>query len=187
MNADFFSFWALFAIIVIIAVSAAAILAVAIREGASREGASREGASRSKLEARIIATLEEITGLNFDQARPDWLRDPKSRASLELDGYNASAKIAVEVQGPQHWKPAYGEKYAEYKKRITRDAYKQKICAEHGVTLIVVDYQISQGAIRDYLRSRLYDAKFEKDGAPIEKPYNYLPPAIPTAWERGGL
>jgi hypothetical protein len=139
------------------------------------------GGDRSKTEARIIAIFEEITGRKFDTAHPTWLRDPDSRAPLELDGYNEELGIAVEVQGPGHIKPMPGESYEKYQSRVARDEYKRAQCAAHKVALITIDYRIStRTGLRAYIESRLFDA-----GTVPDKPRDYIYPLDMTPWKRG--
>lgn len=142
--------------------------------------------ARSKLESRIIRQIEDITGEKFEQAHPSWLTDEGANVPLELDGYNAKLKIAVEVQGPHHWKPNPGEEYDKYLARVKRDERKKKVCDERGIRLIVIDYRISDANMRDYIRSRLYDIGYVPKGATAGvKPENYIKEAIPKPWIRG--
>jgi hypothetical protein len=136
------------------------------------------GRGRSKLEADVIKILEDITARKFDQAHPDWLREGST--PLELDGYNESMKLAIEVQGPGHIKPLPDETYEKYQKRVARDVYKRELCAQHGVHLIAIDYRISLANVGAYLRSRLYDID-----ATREKPTNYIAPLDMVPWKRG--
>jgi hypothetical protein len=144
---------------------------------------ARFGGERSKLESRIIRIAEEETGLSFPQAHPDWLRDPKSRANLELDGYNADAKIAIEVQGPLHTGQSKDESYARYKKRVARDQFKVARCTERGIALIVVDYRMTDAGARVYLKSRLYDIARSR-GQSVAKPRDYIPEQDVVPWSR---
>lgn len=174
------------ALLILILIIIAIALLIAIRGSFSRIGGCpattmREGGDRSKLEARIVHILEEITGARFDQAHPKWLH------GFELDGYNADLAVAIEVQGPGHTKPMPGESYEKYQKRIERDALKRKICESKGVRLITVDYRISLVNVGSYLRSRLWDMKiFERiPKFPEEKPYNYIKEIDMVPWVRG--
>ena len=60
---------------------------------------------------------------------------------LELDVYVPGAELAFEYQGQQHFYAieAWGGEEALSKVQ-ERDARKARLCAEHGVTLITVDY-----------------------------------------------
>lgn len=137
------------------------------------------GGERSKLEARVVRILEDITHHSFDQAHPKWLHEPGRHTPLELDGYNEELKIALEVQGPGHIKPLPGETYEKYQKRVARDRLKRVLCAEHGVRLLTMDYRISLASVRAYLCSRLYDI-----GTINERPMNYIKELDMIPWQR---
>lgn len=123
---------------------------------------------RTRSEAAVVAVLEELTGAKFPTVNPDWLIY-KGR-TLELDGYNADLRLALEFSGPLHtkWFPNK-ESYAAYHERVMRDRAKLRICRKHGVTLIVVDSSLPRTHIRAYLRSRLFDA-----GHIAERPGDYI-------------
>lgn len=170
---------AIFVFVIICALIVALSMLTYMRDGAHR--LRIVGGDRSKTEARIIAIFEEITGRKFDTAHPDWLRDPDSRAPLELDGFNEDLGIAVEVQGPGHIKPIPGESYEKYIARVARDEYKRAKCAAHKIALITIDYRISTRiGLRSYIESRLFDA-----GAVSQRPQDYIYPLDMTPWKRG--
>ena len=54
-------------------------------------------------EEKCRAVFEQLTGLKFPKLRPDWLRNPKTGYTLELDGYCEEIAIAFEYQGKQHY------------------------------------------------------------------------------------
>jgi hypothetical protein len=99
---------------------------------------------------------------------PEWLKW-KGR-SLELDGYNAPMRLALEFSGPLHtkWTPSV-EPYLSYFDRIVRDVVKRRMCAKRGVNLIVLDFTLPRAHWRDYFLSRLYDLKYI-----TERPVNYI-------------
>ncbi len=163
-------------VILIILTIVAIIIALALTLASRDEAQSKTGSARSKLEERIIRTLEDLTGARFDQAHPSWLTDERSRV-LELDGFNEKLKIAIEVQGPGHTKPMRGESAKKYEQRVARDKLKHELCKKHGVHLITVDHKIAPFARRDYLASRLFDVGFF-----TEKPPNYLALTDPLPW-----
>lgn len=111
---------------------------------------------RSKSEAHVIEIFESILGEQLPTVNPAWLVY-KGR-TLELDGYSAASKIAVEFSGPLHtkWAPSR-EPYQTYFGRIMRDRAKLRLCAEKGVTLIVIDMSLPVGRQREYILSRLAD------------------------------
>lgn len=117
---------------------------------------------RSKSEARAIEILEELTGEKFPTVVPSWL-------GLELDGYNADLKLALEFSGPYHtkWYPAM-EPYEKYYERLRNDIRKRQKCKEMGVDLIVLDMSVGPHNYRNYIASRLYDM------GRAEKPAQYI-------------
>jgi hypothetical protein len=126
-------------------------------------------APRSKSEAAVIKIAEELLGCKLPTINPAWLLWEGKQ--LELDGYCAEDKIALEFSGPQHtkWYPEK-ESYIKYYQRITKDIVKRKLCKKRGVNLIVIDMTLPRTAWRDYLRARLHDWKPDV----YEKPANYL-------------
>lgn len=124
---------------------------------------------RSRSEREVITYLETITGHQFPTVNPSWLT--WKGKTLELDGYNAKLKIALEFSGPLHtkWYPAK-EEYHEYFERIVRDVVKRRLCKKKGVRLIVVDASLPRPHWRAYVNSRLHDM-----GAVADRPTDYIP------------
>jgi hypothetical protein len=136
------------------------------------------GAYRSHLEHNVIEILENITGRRFYPAYPEWLKDPKTGVQLELDGYNEDLKLAVEVQGPGHYRPYDAETILSYNERIERDKLKKKLCQDHGINLLQFDYRIPIYVARPYIISRLYDYGIIQD-----RPKNYSPEINGKPWQ----
>ena len=115
---------------------------------------------RSKSEAAAIKILETLVGAKFPTMYPDWLKSDRGNP-MELDGYNAKLKLAIEFSGPLHtkWFPST-ESYESYFLRLQNDALKRKLCAEHDVCLIVLDISLPRHHWRNYLASRLHDCGF---------------------------
>lgn len=136
---------------------------------------------RTKSEARAIAVLESLLEAPFPTQHPRWLR------GLELDGYNEELAVALEFSGPLHTKHlADVESYESYRRRVERDKLKKKLCREKGVTLIVIDMTLPPRHWRNYILSRLYDAKRKFAGR--ELPYlpaaDYIPEQVVEPYER---
>lgn len=127
---------------------------------------------RSNSEAHVVRELENITRVKFPTVLPKWLVWEGKR--LELDGYNAAYKVALEFSGPLHtkWHPGK-ENYEAYFDRIVKDVVKRRMCKRRGVYLIVIDASLPRGQIRPYLMSRLKDAGKEVIGS-----YEYMPKAV---------
>ena len=123
---------------------------------------------RTKSEAKAIEVLKKLTGGSFPTVNPGWL--VWGGRTRELDGYNEGLKLALEFSGPLHtkWYPGV-EPYEKYFARIVTDVAKRKLCARHGVDLIVIDMSLPQIHWRDYMASRLYDF-----GRLEQKPWKYI-------------
>ncbi len=117
---------------------------------------------RTKSEALAVQILEGIIGESCPSVNPGWLK--WKGKTLELDGYCASKKIALEFSGPMHtkWTPSM-ETYPQYFNRVVRDVVKRRMCARHGVVLIVIDMTLPRHHISTYIKSRLYDARIIDD------------------------
>lgn len=127
---------------------------------------------RSRMEATIIATAESL----LDCELPTVIY-----RGFELDGYCEKHKLAIEVQGPQHYKFARTkDTLAEYRQRVISDVNKRKMCADEGIKFIAV-YPLERINYRRYLQSRLYDV-----GLITDRPPEYVPafepvPEVPVA------
>ena len=65
----------------------------------------------------------------------------------ELDIFFPRFKMAAELQGPQHFKPIYGQD--NYDNTIKNDAAKAKACLEEGIELLIVDISRVNSIRRD--------------------------------------
>lgn len=152
---------------------------------------------RTKSEQRCIDVLEKTTGQAFPSSYPEWLKWQPSRVlskswrgrdaatrPMELDGYCAPLRIALEFQGPLHTRHyPERESYRDYFERICKDAEKIRQCRAADVDLIVVDMRTPPRHLDTYIRSRLYDISarrttpvLDANGNPIERPWNWMPP-----------
>lgn len=81
--------------------------------------------------------FETLFSTSFPSAWPDWLRN-KRGSRLQLDGYSEKLGLAFEHDGHQHHrfiKHFHGNK-ATFRRRMSDDRLKAKICRERGVALI---------------------------------------------------
>lgn len=95
--------------------------------------------SKGQRECREI--LEDLYNKPFTQQRPDWLINPETGYSLELDCYNVQLGIAIEYNGEQHYSFPNGiqKTRSEFDAQQRRDKYKIKLCEEK-INLIIVPY-----------------------------------------------
>lgn len=115
----------------------------------------------SKGEKKCRATAEQYFGLAFPKIRPKFLKNITGRR-MELDCYNKDLKLAIEMNGVQHYKytPYFHSSIKDFKKQIERDNLKNKLCKDYGIHLITVPY--TEKNIEGYLISEF--KKFENKG-----------------------
>jgi len=119
-----------------------------------------------KGENLVLSIFEEITGYKFVKQRHDWIRNPLTNYSLELDGYCAELKLAVEYQGYQH----YGlvKKFKQTQQQLEsqkyRDNYKKQACKENNVCLLIVPQLgiIKRDRVKQYIENILYNQFYSR-------------------------
>ena len=80
------------------------------------------------------------------------LQHPGSKSYLELDRFYFNARVAIEIQGQQHYHPAnrfakQGDRHATLKKQREKDALKRRLLAEQGVALVEIKFDDSDELI----------------------------------------
>ena len=109
--------------------------------------------SRGEAECRRI--LQKLFGVPFISQRPDFLRNPVTGGTfnLELDCYNSDLKLAVEYNGIQHYKytPYFHRNYDHFTNQKYRDDMKRRMCRENGVYLIEVPYTVKIPDIEEFI------------------------------------
>lgn len=94
--------------------------------------------------------------------------------NLELDGYNEELNLAFEYHGRQHYDfdPFYYKSHKELEKRKCLDIFKEKICQEKGIKLVVVPYNsyTNDQSLTEYI----YNCLKEMNVTP-EVPINDIP------------
>jgi len=99
--------------------------------------------------ARFIA--ETTTGLKFEKIRLPELRG-KARYPLELDMYNAEAKLAIEHHGEQHFTPMKNWGGAEALSSIRlRDRQRRKGCQKLGIYFIEIRSLREQTSVAEFV------------------------------------
>ncbi|MCA0375314.1 MAG: zinc-ribbon domain-containing protein [Gemmatimonadetes bacterium] len=91
-------------------------------------------------ERQCRTAFEQLFGVAFPKAHPEWLRTTAYRRPLELDGYSEALKIAFEYHGGQHYRviprlAGTPERLAEIQRK---DELRRAMCAARGVVLIEV-------------------------------------------------
>jgi hypothetical protein len=109
-----------------------------------------EGKSRSKLQQNVKLFLKAYWqgDVVFEEMKVAGTR-------LSLDFYNANKKIAIEVQGEQHFKfvPFFHNTRGSYLKQIKRDVKKIEFCELNEINLVEI-----------YPKDDLNKEFFEKQG-----------------------
>ena len=116
------------------------------------------GESKGEIECRRV--LQKIFNRPFNKARPDFLQNPVTGGSrnLELDCYEPSLGIACEYNGEQHYKyiPYFHKNKEAFYNSKYRDEMKKQKCKEYGIKLIEVPYTVKQHDIENYIRQELH-------------------------------
>lgn len=126
-----------------------------------------------KYEDECHRIIEELTGRKFHKnARPDFLKNPKTTRNLELDCFDGE-NIALEYQGIQHYKypNPFHKSEKEFEYQIQKDKWKFEKCEENNVFLIRVPYTIPFRKLQSYIKSRL---DMYNEGKTIENTSCYI-------------
>ncbi len=106
--------------------------------------------------------LEDMFGMPFPNIRMEDIRNPDTGRPLELDCYNARLKIAVEVNGKQHyeWVPYFHKRFEDFRKQRNHDRIRREGCEALGIFLLEVSYVIPMSDLKEHLKNMLRDAGF---------------------------
>ena len=106
-----------------------------------------------KTENDCCLILSDIYGKPFKTTRPNWLKNPETNGTLELDCYNEEIKVAAEYNGIQHYvyPNPFHKTYDEFISLVRRDQFKLKQCDKNGVYLISIPYNIPKSKLREYI------------------------------------
>lgn len=113
----------------------------------------------SKGEELACQAYEDLLGYAvLHNHRPDFLRNPRTGAKLELDCYDPISETAVEYNGRQHyeWPNPFHRTLQAFEDQLWRDRVKLEICDARGLYLIRVPYTVDAGCQRDERYQRLY-------------------------------
>ena len=117
-----------------------------------RKGALPSGSSRPEL--FVFEVLSQIISPQ-EIIRNTWkiIRSPITNSSLELDLYLPSLSLAIEVDGPMHREPCYGQQRLEA--QLLNDKIKDEQCLLKGIKLIRINTDLIS---EDYVRATLSEA-----------------------------
>lgn len=124
----------------------------------------------TKSEEIARETFQQIFGVPFRKARPDWLRNSRGY-KMELDGFSSKHQIAFEYQGIQHFK-AFSLYKTDLPNRIEDDRRKAELCKEHGVKLVVLTYEQDYSEFSSSIKSQLENMAFDVSPYDFESPIN---------------
>ena len=119
---------------------------------------NKESCSSNRREEIVRWCLRDLFNKPFEKAKPSWLINPKTGRHLELDCYNNDLKLAVEVNGEQHYvyPNTFHKSYEEFESQQERDKIKKKKCEEYGIFLLEIPYTIPKSEIREYIKTKTY-------------------------------
>ncbi len=97
--------------------------------------------------------MECLTKRKFPKVRPRFLRNPQTGRNLELDGFCADLQLAFEYDGEGHhcWPNAFHRTREAFDRQQQRDALKNQLCENAGVTLLRVPHTIAFDEIEQFI------------------------------------
>ena len=120
---------------------------------------------KSVQENRVAVLLNKkfVEHKFIHNGRYEWITNPKTGKHLELDFYCPKIKLAIEVNGIQHYESGhFGMIMKEFKEQQYRDRLKVQRCKEKGVNLIIIRYDQDE----DIEVKKIYDnftKKYQND------------------------
>lgn len=103
--------------------------------------------------------LSEIYEVKFEKIRPDWLKNPYTNKSLELDCYSYEYGVALEYQGIQHYKfpNPFHKAEQDFIMQKQRDIAKKYMCESKGILYIEVPYYIPVENLKKYIENKIVE------------------------------
>ena len=110
-----------------------------------------------KSEAICRHVSETLFGTDFKTSKLKWLIN-ENGYRLHLDMYNERLKIAIEYNGKQHYEVVdfFEDSIEKLRIRQKNDRIKEKLCDEHGISLIIVPYWIKSQKMKAYIISECW-------------------------------
>lgn len=112
---------------------------------------------KSKGEEICCKSLSKMFNKPFLTIRPNWLKNPDTGRSLEIDCFNDELSLGIEYNGEQHY--VYPNRFhkteEEFLKQVERDRTKKFLCDINGVKLITVPYTIKHEDIPKFLEEKI--------------------------------
>jgi hypothetical protein len=113
--------------------------------------------NKGKRESHVRAILQSIFQKPFASVRPKWLVNHNTKRRLEIDCYCEELRIAVEINGEQHYRfiPHFHKTYKDFLSQQERDLIKAKMILDRGIRLISVPYNIPSNELEKFLMIEL--------------------------------
>lgn len=119
--------------------------------------------SKGRISEEIArTTFEQVFGIPFLKERPSWLRNSRGR-QMELDGANLPFGVAFEYQGVQHFELGthYVTSESALSQRRLDDELKIDLCRKHGVSLVVLTYEMERTGFSKEIEKQLNQNGFD--------------------------
>lgn len=115
-------------------------------------------------------TMEQLFSAPFPKERPKWLRNSRGRL-MELDGANFDLGLAFEYHGAQHFqKNYYVKEDAKLLQRQEDDNYKEELCRQHGIKLVILTHKMQYGEFPKHIKAQLEQFGYDVSSIDFERP-----------------
>lgn len=135
--------------------------------------------NRSPFRKKRRSKIEVVLGIAITQAFPDtrFVFNSSLEIGRELDIYIPEKKIAIEINGPHHYRPIYGNE--KFKKTVENDLEKKVLCDRYGISLFVLDVSMQRDitfvTTSLYIKELLLYLKKELEAPGVEPGSESLP------------
>jgi len=119
--------------------------------------------SESKQEYHVRLITQKVFNKPFMKIRPDFLKNNVTEKNLEIDLYNEELKLAIEVQGQQHYKyiPFFHKNYEAFRNQQYRDEVKKLLLEKNQIKLIEVPYHLPLASTEHFLRIKALELGYQ--------------------------